>query len=228
MRPIAAIASIMLGFAGLAAQPVSAEDADDCASFSTLSLRLDQNATDGDTELVLIAKGQDIGLKSLVIFAPNRRLVGAFNGDRRGVGIREFQLESAEATDLPRLLAAFPQGSYSFLAKNVNGQCLRGTAELSHAIAPATALLTPAEQQVVPVSQLLLSWAGVSDAERYIVQLNNKSAGTALTLEAPPSTTSLAVPAQFLQPDAEYQFLVGVRTATGNITFVERTFFTVR
>jgi hypothetical protein len=226
MKPITAIASIMLGLAALAVQPVSAEDEDDCASFSILSMRLDQNATDGDTELVLFAKGQDDGLKSLAMFAPNRRLVASFAGDRRGIGMREFQLESAEVTGLPRLLASFPQGDYRFLAKSVTGGCLSGAATLSHAIAPVTALLTPLDQQVVPVGQLLLSWAGVSGAERYIVQLNNKTAGTAMSFEAPPSTTSLAVPAQFLQANAEYEFLVGVKTATGNTTFVELIFFT--
>jgi hypothetical protein len=227
MKQIVAIASMMLSITTFALQPAYADER--CANFTVLSLRLDQNATDGDTELVVLAKGQNNGLKRLAIFAPNGRRIASFAGDRRGIGMREFQLESAEATDLPQLLTSFPKGKYTFFAESVKeDECLRGTATLSHAIAPATALLTPLDQQVVPIGQVLLSWTSVSGAARYVVQLNNVSAATAMSFEVSPSTTSLAVPAQFLQPDAEYLFLVGVKTSTGNTTYVERTFFTAR
>jgi hypothetical protein len=224
MKRITKIASITLGVAAFAILPATAKD--DCASFSELRMVLEQNATDGDTEVVLFAKGQDDGLKSLAIFAPNYRLVAFFAGDQRGIGIREFQLESAEPPDLAKVLASFPQGSYNFVGRSVKGECLRGNASLSHTLAPASTLLTPLEEQVVPTGQVVLSWAGVSGAARYIIELNNESAGTNMTFEVLPPTTSLAVPAQFLQANAEYQFVVGVKTASGNATSVERTFFT--
>ena len=41
-----------------------------------------------------------------------------------------------------------------------------------------------------------------------------------------PPTTSLAIPAALIQAGSEYQFGVGVKTAEGNVTFVELTFFT--
>jgi hypothetical protein len=41
-----------------------------------------------------------------------------------------------------------------------------------------------------------------------------------------PPTTSLEIPSSVLSSDSEYQFGVGVRAPDGNLTVVERTFFT--
>lgn len=197
-----------------------------CGEFSELDMRLEQNASDGDSEIVLFAKGQDEGLKNLVVLAPNRRRVVAnVLGDGSGVGWREFVLESAEPPDLTAVLRSFPQGSYFFYGISVSGDCLIGTSTLSHAPAPATMLLTPAEDDIVPADQLVLRWAPISQAVRYIVELNNEDTGAEYLLDVLPPTTSLAIPPQFLVAGSEYQFVVGVETADGNRTFVETTFF---
>ena len=47
--------------------------AKDCLEFEELALTLEQNATDGDTEVVLFAKGGDEGLRRLTITAPDGR-----------------------------------------------------------------------------------------------------------------------------------------------------------
>ena len=223
---------VALGFAWLMTPPVPtaqsalAQKKQSCIEFSELRMTLEQNATDGDTEVVLFAQGGDVGLDSLEITAPDGRRVAKFDGDRRGIGIREFLLESAEPPDLDAVLGSFPEGEYSFAGKTVTGDCLKGTASLSHAIAPATELLTPAEDEVVPINQLVLSWKAVEDAERYVVELNNEDTGSEMTFEVFHPTTSVAIPAHFVQRDSEYQFAVGTKTENGNVTFVELTFFT--
>jgi hypothetical protein len=189
-------------------------------------MALEQNATDGDTEVVLFAKGQDDGLKHLSIRSPEGRLVADFRGDRRGIGIREFHLESAEPPDLPAVLRSFPEGVYAVDGRTVRGECISGMVSLSHQIAPATILLTPQEEEVVPLDRVVLSWAAAPGAERYVVELNNETTGSEFTFQIFPPVTSLPIPAHFLQAESEYQFVVGVQTATGNITFVETTFFT--
>lgn len=214
-----------LALAAAVAQPAFAQNRP-CADFSELTLTLEQNATDGDAEVVFFAQGGDVGLKRLTITAPNGRRVARFNGDRRGVGIREFLLESAEPPDLPAVLASFPEGDYSFVGRTVDGACLAGAASLSHQLAPATTLLTPEEDEVVPADQLVLAWAPVAGVERYVVELNNEDSGSEFTFEVFPPTTTLAIPATLVEADSEYQFGVGVKTANGNVTFVERTFFT--
>jgi hypothetical protein len=203
--------------------------ATECAEFSELRMTLEQNATDGDTEVVLFAKGQDEGLRSLVITAPDGRRVATLRGGsgrRSGIGLREFNLESAEPPDLDLVLRSYPEGVYRFAGRDVTGACLVGAAPLSHRIAPATTLLTPQEDEIVPVGQLVLSWAAVAGAERYVVELNNEDTGAEMRIDVFPPTTSFAVGLPLLQAGSEYQFGVGVRTADGNITFVERTFRT--
>jgi len=224
-RPIALPLFAVVRLAAILAQPVLAKNKP-CLSFSELRMTLEQNATDGDTEVVLFAKGQDDGLNRLVIMAPDGRRVAEFKGDHGGIGIREFNLESAEPPDLDAVLASFPEGKYFVAGRTVNGECITGSVFLSHQIAPATTLFSPQEDQVVPVDQLVLGWSAVAGAERYVVELNNETTGSEFTFEVFPPTTSMAIPAQFLQRGSEYQFAVGVRTATGNITFVETTFFT--
>ena len=212
----------------LAASPVLAASRWHCEQFSELDMTLEQNATDGDVEVVLFAKGQDEGLRNLVVLSPNRRKVIAnIAGDRAGVGLREFVLESAEPPDLAAVLASFPRGSYFFFGLTVEGGCLTGTSRLSHKLAPATTLLTPAEGDIVPVEQVVLSWAAVPLADRYIVELNNEDTGAETKFDVFPPATSLAIPVQFLTAGSEYQFGVGVKAADGNVTFVETTFFTM-
>jgi len=235
--PLCLAGIVSLGVAATLALPLRAGDDRDerkphrpekrpCLEFSELRMALEQNATDGDTEVVLFAKGQDDGLKNLSIRSPEGRLVVDFRADRRGIGIREFHLESAEPPDLPAVLRSFPEGVYTVSGRTVRGECITGMVSLSHQIAPATVLLTPQEEQVVPLDQVVLSWAAAPGAERYVVELNNETTGSEFTFQIFPPVTSLPIPAHFLQAGSEYQFGVGVQTATGNITFVETTFFT--
>jgi hypothetical protein len=238
-RPTALLVKIVvpataLGLTAILSQPAAARDQRNkqriqreapCLEFSELRMTLEQNATDGDTEVVLFAKGQDNGLDRLVIISPQGREVAAFKGDRGGIGIREFHLESAEPPDLDAVLASFPEGTYTFAGRTVNGECITGSMFLSHESAPSTELLTPKEEQVVPIEQLTLSWKPVDGAARYVVELNNEDTGSEFTFQVFPPTTSMVIPAHFLQGGSEYQFGVGVQTAAGNITFVETTFF---
>jgi hypothetical protein len=197
-----------------------------CQEFEELDMTLEQNATDGDTEVVFFAKTETDGLHKLRILSPAGRRVASFDGDKRGIGIREFLLESAEPPELDLVLGSFPEGTYTFLGRTVGGDCVTGEADLSHGLAPATTLLTPAEDDVVEVDDLLLSWAAVPGAERYVVELNNEDTGSEFTLEVFPPATSLVIPAELLAEDSEYQFAVGVKMPDGNVTFVELAFFT--
>ena len=188
-----------------------------CAEFSELRMTLERNATDGDTEVVLFAKGQDEGLKRLVVTAPDGRRVANVKGDGSGIGLREFSLESAEPPDLALVLASFPSGDYYFFGRTVAGKCLAGSAPLSHRIASASAFLTPAPGQVVAVSDLVLSWTPVGGVERYVVELNNEETGAEMRFDVFPPTTRLLIPPQFVARGSEYQFAVGAKATDGNI-----------
>lgn len=93
--------------AGLGVVPAGPEP----EPFSKLRILLEQNATDGDAEVVLFAKGQDEGLAELSAFAPSRKRilhVKAQEGSK--LGLREFHLETAEPK-LKDVSAAFPRGA---------------------------------------------------------------------------------------------------------------------
>lgn len=223
---VVAVAALVTSLTVIASQPVAAKERKICLEFSELSMSLEQNATDGDTEVVIFAKGQDAGLRRLVVSGPDGNHVATFTGSGKGIGIREFVLESAEPPELNLVLASFPEGEYTITGRTVDGECISGTTSLSHQLAPATTLITPTEEQTVAVDQVVLSWAAVAGTERYVVELNNETTGSEFTFQIFPPTTSLAIPAHFLQAGSEYQFGVGVRTTNNNITFVETTFFT--
>jgi hypothetical protein len=218
ITPLAGLALLLAPAASDAARP--------CGEFEELVMTLEQNATDGDAEVLLFAQGGDEGLRKLTITAPNGRKVARVDGDKRGVGLREFLLESAEPPDLAAVLASFPEGTYEFAARTVSGECLKGEADLSHTLPPAASLLAPEPDEVVPVDALVLSWGAVEGAEAYVVELNDEDTGAEMTFLVFPPTTSLAIPAAVLTVGSEYQFGVGVRSADGNLTVTELTFTT--
>ena len=197
-----------------------------CEQFTEISIVLELNATDGDSEIVAFAKGQDIGLDKLAVRAPDGRKIAKFNGDKRGIGMREFLLESAEPPEMDRVLASFPEGEYSFNGRTVEGGCLSGAAFLSHIAAPETIILSPTENEVIDRNFVGVSWSALSDVDAYIVELKNEETENTLIVDVPATSTSFDVPASWLVADTEYQVVVTVITATGNKTNVESTFFT--
>jgi hypothetical protein len=216
----------LLGALGAALPAATAAAKKACEEFAELSIALEQNASDGDAEIVLFAQGNDEGLSELSIKAPDGRKAVRVKGSRRGVGLREFLLESAEPPDLDRVLASFPEGEYEIAGRTVTGGCLAGGVSLSHALAPATTLLSPEAGAEVPAGDLTLEWAGVPEAVLYVVELQNEDLGNELSFEVLPGTTSLTLPAALLVPGSEYQFGVAVKTAVGNVTSVELAFTT--
>lgn len=207
--------------------PISANAGDGyCEQFTDISIVLEQNATDGDSEVVAFAKGQDIGLDKFSVRSPDGRKIAKFNGDKRGVGMREFLLESAEPPELDKVLASFPEGEYTFNGRTVEGGCLSGTAYLSHILAPETIILSPTADAVIDRNFVNVSWMPVGNAALYVVELKNEETENALEVNVPATASTFDAPASWLVADTEYQVAVTVVTETGNRTSVENTFFT--
>ena len=82
--------------------------------FEVATINVEQNATDGDTEVVMTALAGDEGLRMLRIRTPDRRLVvNAMSPDPSVMGQREFAFESPEPEG-EAILAAYPEGWYTF------------------------------------------------------------------------------------------------------------------
>lgn len=192
-----------------------------CGEFENLSIILEQNATDGDAEVVVLAKGQDNGLKSLTVVAPTGKVTAAFIGNPRGIGIREFILESAEPADIPAVLNSFPEGTYRFRGTSVNGDCLRGRATLSHVLAPTTAIVAPGKDEILAVDNFVVRWQPVDGAASYVIGIDNEDRGTTLLAEITPTANSFTVPSEWLEPGTAYTVSVAVKAGDGNVSSVE-------
>jgi hypothetical protein len=196
--------------------------------FEDASIRVEQNATDGDTEIVITAKPlTDLGLKQLSIISPHWRKVLEVDAPLRSRGLREFLFESPEPSDA-RILASYPEGDYLYFGVATNDTAFYGAAELAHQLPGATIILAPAADQQVSAGSLTIRWAAVADAAQYIVEVENESADPeqSFSVNLPASVTSFLVPEALIVPASDYQIGVATVHENGNVVFVEASFST--
>src|SRR3989304_4358433 len=122
-----AVATFLLSlhaFAVLArAQPDSSKP------FPVAHVRFEQNATDGDVEVVFEVTGRSEGLSKLKVHSPDGRPTVDFNPpDASTMGIRQFVFESPEPKDVAGLKSAYPEGTYTFTGLTAAGAQLQGKA----------------------------------------------------------------------------------------------------
>lgn len=193
------------------------------SEFENAEIRIEQNATDGDTEVVIFAKGGDDGFKHFRVGSPDRRIVVAtFSLDRSVRGQRELLFESPEPPG-EAILAAYPEGRYRFDGVTHSGERFAGTASLSHELPPATVILSPADGASIPPGALLIQWSPVPGAAQILLELENESADPeqVLTFNLPADATSFEVPAALMTAGASYQLSIGTVAGNGNRVFVE-------
>lgn len=215
-------APLSTAFGGRAAPPPPPVE------FDETSIRVERNATDDDTEVVITATGVDEGLRTFRVRAPDGRIVvSARSLDPTTLGQREFAFESPEPPG-EAVLAAYPEGVYRFTGATHQGVRLRGSATLSHKLPHPTVILSPADGATVPAGPLLITWSAVPGVEQYLFELENESADPEQTLSfnVPADLTSFEVPPELIAPGAEYQLGIGAVAPNGNIVFVEIAFST--
>ena len=221
----AALATIACTFLDAAAGDHSSKSAD---PFEVATINVEQNATDGDTEVVMTALAGDEGLRVLRIRTPDGRLVvKAHSPDPSVMGQREFAFESPEPEG-EAILAAYPEGWYVFEGVSVTGERFRSRARLSHQLPAATVILHPAQDAEVGLDSLTIQWSAVPGSAQYVIELENESADPeqVLTLNVPASQTDFEVPASLLVPGADYQVGIAVIGGNGNVVVTETTFTT--
>ncbi len=191
-------------------------------------VRFEQNATDGDVEVVFNVTGRATGLASLVVTAPDGRTVIVFKApDRTTLGMRQFVLESPEPKDVAALKAAYPEGVYTFRGATATGEKLGGKAALNHELPMTSDFVFPRENgRNVPVDGLEIEWVPVEGMAAYIVEVEQDELDVNITAKLPGSAKSFSVPAGFLLPGLEYQLGIGTVSQTGNISYIETHFTT--
>lgn len=228
-RPTMLIIAVVMAVTSTLADAHGATKAKPAASeFEFVTIHVEQNATDGDTEVVISAKAGDEGLHTLSIKTPDRRHVAhVLSLDRSVMGLREFVFESPEPPG-EAILAAYPEGTYTFTGISSTGERFRGRAELSHQLPAAVTILHPAEDAVIGTDSLTIRWSSATDISEYVVEFENESADPEqiLRVNVPASQTSFEIPTSLLVPGADYQVGVWTVGTNGNVSVTETTFST--
>jgi hypothetical protein len=195
--------------------------------FPEASIRFEQNATDGDVEVVFEIAGRAEGLTTLSVERPDGVVVVDFASDDSTAGIRQFVFESPEPKDVESIKTAYPEGTYTFEGQTASGMQLRGQATLSHRLPETTSFVSPAtDARGVSVADLKITWAPVQDMVAYIIEIEADEPEVNLTAKLPATTASFSVPDGFLRPATEYQLGIGTVSPDGNISYVETHFTT--
>ena len=128
-------------------------------------LHLEQNATDGDVEVVFEITAADEGLARLVVISPNGGTVVDFTApDASTLGIRQFRFESPEPRDVESLLAAYPEGVYQFRGTTPTGTKLLGESTLHHDLPATVSFIWPAGgHESVSAEKLEIRWTPVGN-----------------------------------------------------------------
>ena len=195
------------------------------SEFANAEIRVERNATDGDTEVVIFAKGGDDGFRYFTVRSPDgRHVVQTYGPD---LGQRELLFESPEPPG-DVVLSTYPQGTYHFKGFTPDGTRFASTARLSHELPPQAVILSPQDGATIPADTLLIQWSAVPGAAQILVELENESADPeqVLTYNLPPEATSFEVPAALMTPGASYLVSIGTIGENGNRVFVEVEFQT--
>lgn len=196
--------------------------------FEDATIRIERNATDGDTEIVLTAKPlTDKGLARLTVLSPHWRKVVEAEAPQRARGLREFLFETPEPEDA-QILSNYPAGKYLYFGTATDGQQFLGSANLSHELPGAPVIVSPVDESVIAPGALLISWTAVPDAAQYLVEFENESSDPeqSFSFVVGRDTTSFAVPGAIVVPASDYQVGVASVHENGNVVFVETTFST--
>jgi hypothetical protein len=192
--------------------------------FEEVDIYLEQNYSDGDTEVILLAKTEEFGLKKLWIFSPRGELVYKFKSPNNGsnLGGREILVESPEPDDLELVLEAYPQGDYIFIGRDFADQWTFGVATLVHDIPPPATINFPPNGGAVSQYQFDVVWESVIPAEKFLIELENQETGEELYVQVPADCNSFRAPEEWLVPGSEYQVSVSVINVYGNMTVIEQ------
>lgn len=218
----------ILAFVSMPAQARHPKPTKQFSEFESIEMFVEQNATDGDTEIVMAATGGDDGFRIFTIRSPEGRVVVAtFSLDPTIGGQRELAFESPEPPG-EAILAAYPEGVYRFYGETHRRERFAGKARLSHELPPAAVILSPQEGASVATGPLLIQWSALPGVAQIIVELENESVDPeqSITFNLPPEATSFEIPAAMLTAGSSYQLGIGSVSDNGNRVFVEVAFET--
>jgi hypothetical protein len=218
----------VLAFVNMPAEARHPKPSKQLSEFESIEMFVEQNATDGDTEVVISVTGGDDGFRLFNVRSPEGRVVVAtYSLDPTIGGQRELAFESPEPPGAA-ILASYPEGIYRFYGETHRRERFAGEASLSHVLPPAPVILSPQEGASVATGPLLIQWSALTGVAQIIVELENESVDPEQSIQfnLPPAATSFEIPAAMLTAGSSYQLGIGSVSNNGNRVFVEVVFET--
>lgn len=242
-------------FAGVQFAPAGAQESNGAIEAQTAiplkeaKLNIEHNAKDKDTGFQGFIDSE--GWKRITVTDPNGQRVLDFRGTGSlgQLGLTELFFESVEPEnkDVPisELLKTLPEGKYTFRGSAIEvgeemGTTI-GTALLTHDIPRGPRLVSPAEDAVVPVDDVLFKWRPVDRnidgsktkiiAYQLIVEKDEEPhphmiGKMGLSMYLPASVTQIEIPEEFFEPGTDYDWEVLAIEESGNQTLNSSSFTT--
>jgi hypothetical protein len=188
-------------------------------------LVVEYNATDGDAAVQAFFDGP-AWTRIRIVGPTGRTIVERTNPlGVSGLDLTESVPEDQEPT-LVQLLQMFPPGDYSFKGTTVGGAMLEATGTLSYDL-PDPAVIVAIDPSVPTIAWTWVPGlrSRIRELAGFQVILENAREVT-VSFDLDPLTTSLAVPAEFLEPGTAYRVDVLAIAANGNRTVTETAFVT--
>jgi hypothetical protein len=231
------LAAVMAAFAVLAGIAVAQSDSGKRNAAGAKPIQLEEktmiielNSTDGDAGLQAFLDGEP--WNEMRIAGPDGRTildVGA-KANLKGFGLTELFTESNEPPfdELPlrKFKRRFPEGTYSFSGRTIEGRKLVGKAKLSHDIPDGPKITTPSKGAVLPRNAAVADWEPVAekkgvDIVGYRAIVEREDPLRIFQVELPASVTSVTIPPEYLQPGATHKIEVQAIERSGNQTISE-------
>jgi hypothetical protein len=195
--------------------------------FSVARVHFEQNATDGDVEVVFEVNGHE-GIAKLLVVSPDGRTVIDFTSpEKTALGIRQFRFESPEPKDIESLKSVYPEGVYTFTGATARGEKLQSKSTLSHKLPATTNFVNPKEDaEDVDIHNMEITWTPVDNLAACILYIELDDPELSFNVKIPGSASTFTIPDGFLLPGKEYQLGIGTVAESGNASFVETSFST--
>ncbi len=205
--------------------------------FDDARLKIEYNSTAGDAGLQFFVDAED--WKHVTVTNPKGRKV--FEADAakviRNYGLTELFSETSEPpfTEFPfsEFKKLFPEGVYTFSGKDIDGQRLRSTFTLTHAIPDGAVITSPDDGATLPANGVTVEWQPVTTpagidivAYQVLVVADDSGLGTAertVDVTLPATATHMAVPPEFLTPGGYKTEVLAIERG-GNQTLAEIAF----
>lgn len=224
-------------------------NSDATVPLSQAKLNIEHNAKDNDTGFQgFIDSG---GWNELIVTGPDGKVL-TFKGEGKlgSFGLTELFFETVEPknADVPiaEVLKTLPEGNYTFKGSAIEAGEKKGTtigtAWLTHNIPEGPFLLSPAEDALVPVEDLVMSWSRVTKtikgtpvkiiSYQLIIEKDEEPhphmiGKRGLSMYLPASVSQIKIPKEFFEPGTAYKWEVLAIEESGNQALTSSQFGTI-